>query len=205
MFPLTNLARKGLTVYILNYCQKRCFYILASNILTCWVNLGSCLTKIFIFLILPNFIQQNCWVHQGQYHACWCPGCLSCRRSTIIILTVFDEMLLLFLVNEVVQCAWYKWFGSGHECAAVLSPDFAIKWLQNQVMRKLHLHDLTHMVSNDNGCVFLVTNVPCKELMRFWRVSFWTCWNSIHVWMSHGEHGAEHETWDLFHKWIKSL
>ena len=40
-------------------------------------------------------------------------------------------------------------YGSGHRGAPALLLDFALNWWQNQVIRQPHLHDPTHMVSQN--------------------------------------------------------
>ena len=57
------------------------------------------------------------------------------------------------LVTTCTTYAVIPEYGSGHEGAAVLLPDFAISWLQNQVTRQPHIRDLTHM----NNCTCMVT------------------------------------------------
>ena len=37
------------------------------------------------------------------------------------------------------------YMGQGHRSVAVLLPSFAIIWLQNQVTKHQHTHDLTHI------------------------------------------------------------
>ena len=74
--------------------------------------------------------------------------CCSCEaRACFEIKTVFPGIHISIIK---IRRSWdslicINGYGSGHEGAAVLLPGFAIKWLQNQVTRQPHLHDLTQI------------------------------------------------------------